>query len=358
LQPNLQPMQPILKVSQRKDKKQDGKSPIIIQVYYKGKRTQFFTGVYVKETDFKDGKVINVANKAYFNQLILNKKNEIERNYLVQSMQTEDIVLKEKEKINRKNFFTVANEMYEGLRIRTKPGYADRCINAIKDFKDFAGEQTFQSITNELLKNYETHLLKEKLARNTINRKFKRIKQVFISEGEKWTYKPLTYKQPARDFLTIEEIKQIEGVNFEHPVKYYFLLSCYTGLRYSDLSKVKERIVINNGVKKIILSTTKTGSQVSIKLSDKLIDLIEKIDQPLVSNVHANRVLKDIVSFTEIKRKVTFHMARHSFAVNSASLGMPIEVVSRLLGHSSIRTTSIYYKITDVNLDNWMEKWN
>ena len=357
MQPNPLPMQPILKVSQRKDKKQDGKSPIIIQVYYKGKRTQFFTGVYVLETDFKDGKVINVSNKAYFNQLITNKRNEIEKNYLVQSMQG-DIVLKEKEKVNRKNFFVVAQELYEGLRIRTKSGYADRCLNAIKDFKEFAGDQSFQSITNELLKNYETHLLKKKLARNTINRKFKRIKQVFIAEGEKWTYKPITYKQPQRDFLTLEEIKEIEGVNFEHPVKYYFLLSCYTGLRYSDLSRVKDKIVTNNGVKKIILSTTKTGSQVSIKLTPKLIEIIEKINEPLVSNVHANRILKDIVSFTEIKRKVTFHMARHSFAVNSATLGFPIEIVSRLLGHSSIRTTSIYYKITDVNLDNWMEKWS
>lgn len=350
-------MQPIIKVTLRKDKKKEDKCPVILQVYHKGKRTQFFTGVYVKESDFKDGKVINVTNKAFFNQLILNKKNEIERNYLVQSMQGE-IVLKEKEKVNRKNFFTAAVDHYEGLRPRTKLGYADRCIKVITDFKEFAGEQTFQSINNELLKNYEDYLLKKKLARNTINRKFKRIKQVFIAYGEKWTYKPITYRQPQRDFLTIEEIKQIEEVNFEHPVKYYFLLSCYTGLRYSDLSRVKEKIVTNNGVQKIILSTTKTGSQVSIKLTPKLIEIIDKLTEPLVSNVHANRILKDIVSFTEIKRNVSFHMARHSFAVNSATLGFPIEIVSRLLGHSSIRTTSIYYKITDANLDNWMEKWS
>jgi site-specific recombinase XerD len=50
-------------------------------------------------------------------------------------------------------------------------------------------------------------------------------------------------------------------------------------------------------------------------------------------------------------------MGRHSFAVNSASLGIPIEVVSKLLGHSSIRTTQIYYKLTDTKVDEWMDKW-
>lgn len=336
-------------------KNEDGIYKIAIRTIIDRKVKYEMTGYKSHENDFVDGKFLNnnIGNRAISQEIAKREKKLSE--LLASGI---DLSIENIRKDRSKNFFIAANSMYEGLRSRTKEGYVDRCLTAIKEFKEFAGDQTFTSITNELLKNYEDYLFKKELSRNTINRKFKRIKQVFIANNQSWNYKPVTYRQPKREFLTIEEVEEIERVNFDHPVKWYFLLSCYTGLRYSDLSQIKDKIVTNNGVKKIILSTTKTGSQVSIKLTPKLLNIIDKIDSPIVSNVHSNRVLKDIVSFTEIKKKVTFHMARHSFAVNSATLGFPIEIVSRLLGHSSIRTTSIYYKITDSNLDKWMEKWS
>lgn len=76
------------------------------------------------------------------------------------------------------------------------------------------------------------------------------------------------------------------------------------------------------------------------------------------SNQKYNEVLKDIANAAGIKTKLTSHIARHTFAVRSIELGIPIEVISKILGHSDIKTTQIYAKIMNPVLDQWMENWN
>jgi site-specific recombinase XerD len=365
-------MLPTIHVKLRKDKVRDNKFAIVLQVYYEKKQKQIFTGLYIEEKFFDNGKIHSSApNHAWYRQMIKNKVNETEASFLKQSIEKGTIELTPQKKQTRVNFFEYASAMYRGMANRNSDVYILRCLSKIEEFEAFCGERkSFESITPQLLKDYEDYLFKKPNSRNTINGKFKKIKEVFIDAAKHKLimsspfdiFQAVTYKQPKRNYLTIEEIKKIEDVKLIGPldlVRNYFILSCYTGLRFSDVKKFdkKKSITVNNKIKRIILGTTKTDEIVSIKVTDKIQRILDKIDKPLLSNFNTNDHLKTVGKLAEIDQPLNFHLSRHSFAVNSASLGMPIEAVQALLGHRDIRTTAIYYKLTNSKIDEFMDKW-
>jgi site-specific recombinase XerD len=365
-------MLPTIHVKLRKDKVRDGKTAIVLQVYYNKKQRQVFTGLFIEEKYFDNGKISTATtNCAWYRQMIKNKITELEASYLKQSVEKGNIELVQKQKPARTNFFEYAYQMYRGMANRSSDTYILRCLAKIQEFENFcADRKTFEAITPQLLKDYEDHLFKVPNSRNTINGKFKKIKEVFLDAAKHKLitsspfdiFQAVTYKQPKRNFLTIEEIKKIEDLNLIGPldlVRNYFILSCYTGLRFSDVKNFDKNksVTINNRTKRIILGTTKTDEIVSIKVTDKIQSILDKIDKPLLSNFNTNDHLKTIGKLSEIDQPLNFHLSRHSFAVNSASLGMPIEAVQALLGHRDIRTTAIYYKLTNSKIDEFMDKW-
>jgi site-specific recombinase XerD len=362
-------MLPAINIKLRKDRKKDGKCAIVLQVYYQNKQRQIFTGLFVEEKHFVNGEVVKHPNAAWLNASIKKKYNELEAEYLKQGLEG-GISIGISKKRSSMSFFDFAIKMYNEKSNRAGKAFITRAKADIEEFRKFAGNLSFTSITPQLLKDYEQHLFSIPNNRNTVNRKFKRIKQPFAEAiKHKLTtdnpfnlFKPVTFQQPKRNFLTMDEIKLIEEADIPEGLestRNYFLLSCYTGLRYCDLAKfdAKKSVIKNKGVERIIIGTTKTKEVVSIKLNDKLKKIISKINEPVIANTHANQYLRNICTLAGITQYVTFHMARHSFAVNSASLGIPIEAVSKLLGHQNIKTTSIYYKLTDTKIDEWMDKW-
>jgi site-specific recombinase XerD len=109
----------------------------------------------------------------------------------------------------------------------------------------------------------------------------------------------------------------------------------------------------------------KTGYLVGIPLTQKALNLILvnfQSDSDSLFRVYCNkvtnRVLKLIGRQYNIPKKLTCHVARHTFATISITLGIPIEVVSKLLGHTNLKTTQVYAKIVDKVKEREMEKWN
>ncbi len=153
-------------------------------------------------------------------------------------------------------------------------------------------------------------------------------------------------------------------------VKDVFVFCCYTGLAYADVEKLKEyEIVLNNdGAKWILTSRQKTEIPQRIPLLKPALDLIDKYadhpihqkDQrvfPVLSNQKMNAYLKEIADLCGITKKLTFHLARHTFATTIAlSNGIPMETVSRMLGHKTMRQTQHYAKVVDLKISNDMEK--
>mgnify|MGYP000096947967 CR=1 FL=1 len=170
-------------------------------------------------------------------------------------------------------------------------------------------------------------------------------------------------KEVKREFLSEEEIdaiyhKKMTTERLER-VRDAFVFSCYTGLAYSDVQKLTPKD-INLGIdgeKWLYTYRKKTGTQVNIPLLPIALEIIEKykghpmcdgVLLPVPSNQNTNAFLKEIADICGINKNLTFHMARHTFATTvTLCNNVPIESVSRMLGHKSIKTTQHYGKIID-----------
>ncbi len=140
-----------------------------------------------------------------------------------------------------------------------------------------------------------------------------------------------------------------------------FLFSCYTGLAYSDLLNLNHDHITTgmDGRKWIYTQRQKTKTAVRVPLMQKALDLIEKYKEhprvagtnqvfPYRNNSSLNVRIKEIAKLLGIPKKLTFHMARHTFATTlTLTNGMPIETVSKLLGHSSLAVTQVYAKVVE-----------
>lgn len=145
-----------------------------------------------------------------------------------------------------------------------------------------------------------------------------------------------------------------------------FLFSCYTGIPYSDMRKLtnEDIFIAEDKVVWIKTSREKTGMDYEIPLLELPLQILERYRDtaaggrliPMYSNSEINRELKIIAHTCGINRRLTFHVARHTYASEiTLSQGVPIETVSRMLGHSQISTTQIYAKITNEKIDEDMK---
>jgi integrase len=164
----------------------------------------------------------------------------------------------------------------------------------------------------------------------------------------------------SREYLTIDEVKQLVKTECIKPlVKQAFLFSCFSGLRFSDVKALKwEDIQADSEGKRIIHYTQKkTKKNEYLQISDEALKFLpgrgtaKDTDTVFIlsNNGYTNQALKSWVLASGIKKRVTFHVGRHTNATLLLSLGVPIETVSKLLGHSDIQTTQIYAKVIDKN---------
>ncbi|MFZ0488736.1 MAG: site-specific integrase [Salegentibacter sp.] len=173
-----------------------------------------------------------------------------------------------------------------------------------------------------------------------------------------------------REFLSKDELIKIMEKGFSIPriehVRDVFLFSCYTGLAYADVQKLNADDIVKgiDGNLWIKTKRTKTKSLSSIPLLPVAQKLLEKYENmefsqnrllPVYTNQRMNSYLKEIADSCGIKKNLTFHMARHTFATTvTLSNGVPIESVSKMLGHRSLKTTQHYAKILDEKLSEDM----
>ena len=180
----------------------------------------------------------------------------------------------------------------------------------------------------------------------------------------------LKFKHTEREFLTDLELAVLESQDFGNfmldRVKDLFLFSCYTGLSYVDLMELRPQQILTGIDKVRWVKTTraKTDTPVNVPLLKPADVLLAKFSGheagkrdtvfPRVSNQEVNRSLKIIAEICGIQKYLTFHLARHTFATTVTLLnGVPIETISKLLGHTKLSTTMIYTHVVQskVGLD-------
>jgi site-specific recombinase XerD len=180
-------------------------------------------------------------------------------------------------------------------------------------------------------------------------------------------------KEVEREFLSESELQSILNKKFKTErlslVRDIFLFSCFTGLAYIDVKNLtKSHISIGiDGEKWIYTHRQKTESASKIPIlpiTQMIIDKYENHPQsnnrevllPILSNQKMNAYLKEIADVCEIEKELTFHIARHTFATTvTLTNGVPIESVSKMLGHKNIKTTQHYAKILDKKVSDDMQ---
>jgi site-specific recombinase XerD len=206
---------------------------------------------------------------------------------------------------------------------------------------------------------------------------FKKIVLICLKNG--WIIKDpflgykLTTQEVQRAMLIERELKQITSKQFYtdrlNYVRDIFVFSCYTGLAYADVKKLKrsEILVGIDGERWIFTRRQKTDTPTRIPLLPVASALIDKYQDnpqclvndrvlPVLSNQKMNAYLKEIADICGINKNLTFHIARHTFATTvTLSNGVPIETVSKMLGHTNLRTTQHYAKILDTKISEDMK---
>jgi len=183
----------------------------------------------------------------------------------------------------------------------------------------------------------------------------------------------MTREEVEKEALTEQDLKKIDLKSFPvdrlNFVKDIFLFSCFTGLAYADVKKLK-RNEIEPGIDGsywILTSRQKTNTKSRIPLLPPALSIIEKYKDyppccnsgyvlPVMSNQRMNSYLKEIADLCGIRKNLTFHIARHTFATTvTLSNGVPIESVSKMLGHRNLKTTQHYAKVLDRKVGDDME---
>ncbi|WP_067151396.1 site-specific integrase [Pseudotamlana agarivorans] len=192
-------------------------------------------------------------------------------------------------------------------------------------------------------------------------------KDPFIRWKPKW-------ERREREFLSPDELARLESKKLYlerlDRVRDLFVFSCYTGISYVDVMQLNSKS-IGKGVDNedwILIKRQKTDIPVKVPLLDKALEIIKKyrghpIIQvsgtllPVITNEKLNLYLKEVAELCEIDKNLTFHMARHTFATTvTLSNGVPIETVSKLLGHNKISTTQIYSRVVETKISQDMDE--
>ena len=230
-----------------------------------------------------------------------------------------------------------------------------------------------QKVDHAFLCDLEMYLKTEKNCSHNTTAKYITIfrKVVLMALSHDWIQKDpfrnfsCKTKEIDRGFLNEDELNALLNLSVTLPrldlVKDLFIFSCFTGLAYVDVAKLSADHLIRgiDGDQWLSIARTKTETRCNIPVLGNAQTILDKYANhpvscergtllPVLSNQKLNAYLKEIADLAGITKNLTFHLARHTFATTvTLSNNVPIESISKMLGHKNIRTTQHYAKIVD-----------
>ncbi len=279
------------------------------------------------------------------------------------------------------------NKIKELLGKEYAPGTLERYDTSLKhtinflEWKYKISDIEINKIDHAFITDYEFYLRTVRnCANNTAVKYIKNFSKIIkICLANNWidrnpfaNYKAKV-KEVERIYLSEEEIEAITKKDFRNErlsqVRDIFVFSCFTGLAYIDVKNLtKSHISIGIDGEKWIFThrqKTETASKIPIlPITQMLIDRYQDHPQcenlnrllPILSNQKMNAYLKEIATLCEINKELTFHIARHTFATTiTLTNGVPIESVSKMLGHKNLKTTQHYAKVLDKKVSEDMK---
>jgi site-specific recombinase XerD len=257
------------------------------------------------------------------------------------------------------------------------------CLNHLQDFmkmKYRKSDMDVRSLNLDFIQSFDHYIRTVgKCSNNTTVKYLQALKKIVrkaILKGQIDRDPFMEYNaklnEVDRDYLTDHELELIRETEMPREsldlARDAFLLSCYTGLAYSDLKKLcKKQIVLEHGDLWIKTFRTKSKVKAEIMILPIAKQIIEKYKDhpaaslketiiPMASNQKLNHHLKEIARLCGIEKHVVFHMARHTFATTvTLAKGVSIEVVSRMLGHKNVKQTQHYAKLVNTRILDEMQ---
>lgn len=234
-------------------------------------------------------------------------------------------------------------------------------------------------VDRNFVMDFEAYLkIEYKLDTNSsekLMRIFKRITTMCFKNGQMpkdpFCEHKLKKVKKDRGYLTKSELEKIIDFNPDNKrlekVRDIFLFCCFTGFDYSTTAALTEKNIVTDDEGALWIEThrIKTGTPSKVKLLDIPLSILKKYELrrdgnfllPVMSNAKYNLYLKEIASICGIEKRVTSHLARHTFATTvTYANGVSIESISKMLGHTKLSTTQIYARIVDKTVSNEMDK--
>ncbi|TSJ40913.1 site-specific integrase [Mucilaginibacter corticis] len=186
----------------------------------------------------------------------------------------------------------------------------------------------------------------------------------------------LKFNRVEKDYLSGDELAALEQKELSLPrlsvVRDIFVFCCYTGLAFVDVANLSYENIVKgqDGELWIKTSRQKTTVPVDVPLLDQAKTIMGRYKNnirarsggtifPMISNQKMNSYLKELAERCDITKVLTFHIARHTFATTVTLLnGVPMETVSKLLGHTTMRSTQVYAKVIEKKVSEDMAKLN
>ncbi|WP_203256877.1 site-specific integrase [Hyunsoonleella ulvae] len=377
----------------------DGKAPIYVRVTVNGKRAQISIQrkVLIEKWDSSTGKVKGTSAESRtinsYIDSIRHKLQKLQERFIDEGKTVTALAIKNrylgKDRVNKMliEIFQEHNSKVNSLVGKDfAHGTAERYRTAKRHVQEYiqkeynADDIPVKDVNHKFITGFEYYLkTTRKCSHNTAIKYITNFKKIIrIAYANDWISKDPFFNWKAklktvdREFLSKEEIQAMVGKEFSIPrlelVKDIFIFSCFTGLAYADVKKLsKDDIVIGiDGKSWIKTKRSKTDTRSNIPILEIPKEIIRKyaehldvIDSdnllPVLSNQKMNSYLKEIADSCGITKNLTFHLARHTFATTvTLTNGVPIESVSKMLGHKSLKTTQHYAKILDKKVSDDM----
>ena len=390
----------VVYISRTKAKK-NGEVPVLMKININGERVvmQLQRSIQPKDWDSKRAKVIGRSHEArefndYIDSVITRTRQKYSELITMYDTVTPQLLRDAVLGVNTakaKMIIEIWEDHIEGLRklIGKESTYATcQKYNAAKNhFSNFlkikykVSDVPIKSIDHYMVTEFGLYLKTEKgCSFNTTNKFLQNLKRItYRCLRHGWILKDpfagisLTMKEVDRPYLTEDELKSIMEYtsSFDRIIRVrdFFVFSCFTGLAYADVKKLRRcEIERNEAGTWIKTKRQKTGGRANVPLLGVPMQIINKYVEldlleaddlvlPILSNQKMNAYLKEIADFCGITKNLSYHIARHTFATTLTMMnGVPIESVSKMLGHKNITSTQHYARIVDKKVGEDMER--
>lgn len=369
-----------IKWNRRHDASATHPSAVEIYITYDGKVKIFSTGLCLLPGEWNKGRVTGRVDalqlNQYLDQLIIDIWKVI--NKMVEEKRIDIFSIPMRLKKLRVSDIDLFEFMRKRSEIRCY-GKADDSIERyhrfLRRFKDWGKITSLNDLTEKNVIELDKYLIEKKMVAKSRWNSWHRFLNSFIMDAidegyiQKNPYKWVNIDRGdgntgIDNYLTSEELRQLSEAQMPSDrlerVRDIFVFQCHTCLAYKDLKDFKTSNIENVDGQQVYRGKRgKTGIEFTIPLLPKALEILAKYDSqlPVISNVKYNKYVKEVAEAAGIDKKLTTHWARHTGATMLLNAGVPMQVVSKVCGHSSTKMTErVYAKLLDKTVIEAVQK--